>query len=624
MARRNEVDATQLFRLRYPRSLWAWTQELDWRITGRWMFYAVLIGVLVAFWALLFSHLVSLLTKQILVDGAGYALPLPRGEGGSELFDLKRAMHPTRRWVLLLAPTLGGLLVGWIIHMFASEAETRGTDSVIRAFHHEHGVVRPRLALVQTIGSALTIGTGGSSGREGPIAQIGAALSTWLAQRFRLRAQERRLFLIAGMAAGIGSIFRSPLGGAFFAVEVLYREDLESEGLMPAIVASITAYSVYTSIERSSTIFATPHFTFVNPLELLPLVGFAVYCAVMGILFVRLFFGIKHRLFGALPFHPALKPAFGGCLVGIIAFFFPAVMGSSYGWLQQAILGNLPLSLMALLALLKMLATAFTVGSGQLGGTFAPSLVIGGMLGGLYGEGMHRLMPELITQPEAYVLLGMTTFFAGAANVPITATIMISELTGSYTLLVPQIFSSVIAHLVARRWSLFPDQVRTHNESPAHQPLLRLNLLRQISVANVLERTPYFHTIAPHQTLREVLDVFARTHEVVLPVAASADAQASRYTGLVFLEDLQALLHEADTLSPLILAQDVQVPFVALHLSDSLEEALERFLETRYPALPALDAQGAIVGFLRPHQLISEYHRALLRSSTASSSHDVS
>ena len=290
MARRNEVDATQLFRLRYPRSLWAWTQELDWRITGRWMFYAVLIGVLVAFWALLFSHLVSLLTKQILVDGAGYALPLPRGEGGSELFDLKRAMHPTRRWLLLLAPTLGGLLVGWIIHMFASEAETRGTDSVIRAFHHEHGVVRPRLALVQTIGSALTIGTGGSSGREGPIAQIGAALSTWLAQRFQ------------------------------------------------------------------------------------------------------------------------------------------AVMGSSYGWLQQAILGNLPLSLMALLALLKMLATAFTVGSGQLGGTFAPSLVIGGMLA----------------------------------------------------------------------------------------------------------------------------------------------------------------------------------------------------FKTRYPALPALDAQGAIVGFLRPHQLISEYHRALLRSSTASSSHDVS
>ncbi len=613
MARRNHVDPAQVFRLFYPRTLLAWTQNFDWRITGRWMFYSAIIGVLGALGALIFAHLVSWLTKTVLLEGAGYAMPFPGGEGGSEVFDLNTALQPARRWWLLVAPALGGLLSGWIVFTYAPEAEGHGTDSVIRAFHHERGIIRPRVALVKTVASALTIGSGGSAGREGPIAQIGASLSSWLAQRLRLNERERRLFLIAGMAAGISSIFRSPLGGAFFAVEVLYREDIESEALMPAIVASITGYSLYTSIERSGTVFITPRFEFVNPLELLPLIGFALCCAIVGIFYVRVFYGTKRKLFDPLPLPPALKPALGGLLVGVMAFFFPAIMGSSYGWLQQAIYGNLPLSFMALLALLKIIATSLTIGSGGSGGVFAPSLVIGGMLGGLYGEGLHQLFPALVAQPEAYVLVGMATFFAGAANVPIATTIMISEMTGSYSLLVPLIFAGVITHLVARRWSLYTQQVRTHNDSPAHRAELLPDLLRQIPVAAVVERAPYFHTVEPGHTLREMLDVFTRTREVVLPVVAPGGGRPPRYQGLVLLEDLQSLLREADALSPLIVAQDVQVPFEAVRLSDTLEDALNRFLETRYPELPVLDEGGEIVGFLRPHQLISEYHRALLR-----------
>jgi len=613
MTRRTPIEPAQVFRLFYPRTLLAWTQNFDWRITGRWMFYSAIIGVLGALAALIFAHLIAWLTKGVLIEGAGYVMPFPGGEGGIEAFDLKAALQPARRWVLLVAPALGGLLSGWLVFTYAPEAEGHGTDSVIRAFHRERGIIRPRVAFVKTVASALTIGTGGSAGREGPIAQIGATLSSWLAQRLQLSERERRLFLVAGMAAGIGSIFRSPLGGAFFAVEVLYREDIETEALMPAIVAGITGYSVYTSIERSSTVFTTPRFEFVNPLELVPLIGFALCCAIAGIFYVRVFYGTKYHIFDPLPLPPALKPALGGLLVGVLAFFFPAVMGSSYGWLQQAIYGNLSLGFMALLALLKILATSLTIGSGGSGGVFAPSLVIGGMLGGLYGEGMHQLLPALVTQPEAYVLMGMATFFAGAANVPIAMTIMISEMTGSYTLLVPLIFAGVITHLVAHRWSLYKEQVRTHNDSPAHRAELLPDLLRQIPVATVVERVPYFHTVEPSLTLREMLDLFTRTREVVLPVVSPSSSRPPRYLGLVLLEDLQSLLREADTLSPLIVAQDVQVPFVALQLNDTLEDALQLFLETRYPELPVLDERGEIVGFLRPHQLISEYHRTLLR-----------
>ena len=613
MARRNPVDPAQVFRLFYPRTLLAWTQNFDWRITGRWMFYSAIIGVLGALAALVFGELVTLLTRLILIESAGYPMPFPKGEGGTGSFDFEQVWQPTRRWLLLIAPTLGGLLAGWLVFTYAPEAEGHGTDSVIRAFHRERGFMRFRVAVVKTIASALTIGSGGSAGREGPITQIGATLGSWLAQRLRLSERERRLFLVAGMAAGLSSIFRSPLGGAFFAVEVLYREDIESEALMPAIVASITGYSLYTSIERSGTVFVTPRFEFVSPLELLPLIGFALCCAIVGIFYVRIFYGARRRLFDPMPLPPALKPAVGGLLVGGIAFFFPAVMGSSYGWLQQAIDGNLPLWFMALLALLKIIATSLTIGSGGSGGTFAPSLVIGGMLGGLYGEGLHRLLPELVTQPEAYVLIGMGTFVGGAANVPIATTIMISEMTGSYSLLVPLIFAGVVTHLVARRWSLFEEQVRTHNDSPAHRAELLPDLLRQIPVASVVERVPYFHTVEPGHTLREMLDVFTRTREVVLPVVAPGGGRPPRYQGLVLLEDLQSLLREADALSPLIVAQDVQVPFEAVRLSDTLEDALNRFLKTRYPELPVLNEHGEIIGFLRPHQLISEYHRALLR-----------
>ncbi len=409
MARRSHLDPAQFVLLFYPRALLAWKQNFDWRITSRWMFYSAIIGVLGALAALVFGALVTLLTRLILIEGAGYQVPFPKGEDGTDIFDLGQLLHPARRWLLLIAPAVGGLLSGWIVFTLAPEAEGHGTDRVIRAFHRERGFMRLRAALVKIVAAALTIGSGGA------------------------------------------------------------------------------------------------------------------------------------------------------------------------------------------------------------GGTFAPSLVIGGMMGSLYGEGLHRLFPTLITQPEAYVLIGMGTFVGGAGNVPIAATIMISEMTGSYSLRVPLIFAGVITHLVARRWSLFEEQVRTHNDSPAHRAELLPDLLRQIPVAAVVERVPYFHTVEPGHTLREMLDVFTRTREVVLPVMAPSGGHPPRYLGLVLLEDLQSLLREADALSPLIVAQDVQVPFEAMRLSDTLEDALNRFLETCYPELPVLNERSEIVGFLRPHQLISEYHRAMLR-----------
>ena len=600
----------------YLRQLRLFDRSFEWKITGRWMLLSALVGVLGALGALIFTTLVTWISDGTLLGIVGYSMPMPGGEGLDPAgFDLEQAMHPARPWLLFFIPTLGGLISGWLVFKYAPEAEGHGTDAVIRAYHQENGQIRPRVAWIKTLASSITIGTGGSAGKEGPIAQIGAAVGSYVGDRFRLNTSERRLLLIAGVAAGVGSIFQSPLGGAFFAVEVLYREDIESEGIMPAMISAITGYSIYTMIVGSSTVFTTPHFQFISPLELLPLVIFAALCAVVGIYYTKFFYGTRTFFSERLSLPPALKPAIGGLLVGAMAFFFPLILGSSYGWLQQAINGNLPVAIMLGLVFAKIIATSFTIGSGGSGGVFGPSLVIGGMLGGIFGHSLAALMPGLVTQPGAYVLIGMATFFTAVANVPIATTIMISEMTGSYTLLVPLIFSGVIAHLLARRWSLYAEQVRSHNESPAHRHELTTDLVSGIHVGSIIKHPVFYHTLVPNHTFEEIESVFTRTREVVLPVTAADDKSrgAPEYVGLVLLDSLQPYLHSDASFKRTIVADDLAEAFVSVHLEDSLEKVQAVFEKVQYPELPVVDDTGAIVGFVRPGEVISEYHRALLR-----------
>jgi chloride channel protein, CIC family len=580
------------------------------------MLYSVGIGVAGAVAAIVFGSLVHWIGNLALTDWVGYHAPEPGADGTGLDFDIFEALSLGRRWLLFIIPTVGGLLSGWIVFTWAPEAEGHGTDGVIRAFHRDAGHIRPRVAVVKTVASAITIGTGGSAGKEGPIAQIAATIGSYVGDRFHLDDRERRMLLMAGVAAGIGSIFRSPLGGAFFAVEVLYREDIESEGIMPAMIAAITGYSIYSSFEDSSTVFLTPSFSFISPLELIPLIAFALVCALVGFFYTKVFYGTKDHVFDRIKIRPHFKPAIGGFLVGIIAFFFPQILGSSYGWLQQAIYGNLPITIMLVIAFAKIFATSFTISSGGSGGVFAPSLVIGGMLGGVYGQGLHQILPDLVTQPGAYVMIGMATFFTGVANVPITTAIMISEMTGSYTLLVPLIFAGVLTHLMARKWSLYTQQVRSYNDSPAHRSDLTPDLLESIKVKSIIDYPVYFHSVDPSHTLDEIMSVFARTREVILPICASVpDEQAGhdRYTGLVLLEGIQPLLEDEDVLGTAVVAADLAEPFLAVYLEDSLDQVLAVFDRTSYPELPVLNADDEIVGFIRAAQVVSEYHRAYLR-----------
>jgi chloride channel protein, CIC family len=297
--------------------------------------------------------------------------------------------NPSPWWLVILVPAVGGLISGVLVFTLAPEAEGHGTDAMIRAFHRGGGMIRTRVPMIKTIASIITIGTGGSAGQEGPIAQIGAGFGSWLARILKLPPTDRRLLMLAGAAGGVGAIFRAPLGGALFAGEVLYSSTaFESAALLPCLASSIVAYSTFAMFITPKPIFSLPEMSFRGLRELPLFVVLTLVCAAVGWLYVHVFYGLRDRFFKPMPIPRHLKPAVGGLLLGILAVAFPQVMAGGYGWVQWGAIGMPPLltspgdqsfvphmgvGLLLTLALLKIVATGLTISSGGSGGVFGPS-----------------------------------------------------------------------------------------------------------------------------------------------------------------------------------------------------------------------------------------------------------
>lgn len=396
---------------------------------------------------------------------AGYQPPgLPR-EGGSPT----EVIGPHGLWLLPVVTTLGGLLVGWLTTWLAPEAEGHGTDAVVRAFHRSGGELRPRVAPVKLVASAITIGSGGSAGREGPIALIAAGIGSWYATLTHRDERDHRILLLVGAAAGISAVFRSPIGAAIFAIEVLYADiEFESSALLYATLAAVIAYALNGLIVGWEPLFQFPPLTALRtPFDYGWYAILGVVAGLFAAVLPTVFYGVRD-IFRRLPVHAALKPAIGGLLTGIIALFLPQVIGGGYGWIQRAMDGQLALGLLLALATMKIVAMSLTVASGGSGGVFAPSLFAGAMLGGACAAVAH--LP-----PAPFVVVGMAAVFAGAARVPIATMMMVTEMTGGYTLLVPAALAVMLSYLVqtrlvarARYRSVYEAQVKSRGDSPAH------------------------------------------------------------------------------------------------------------------------------------------------------------
>jgi CIC family chloride channel protein len=464
----------------------------------KWGFIGILIGIGAGLGALALIWCIHLVTYYVLGTIVGYTPPLPGGEGGSTEY----VFHMTRPWLLPVVTGAAGLVSGLVIWKFAPETAGIGTNAAIRAFHAKEKIGL-RTSIFKLITSAITIGSGLTSGREGPVAQIGAATGSSIAGALKLSARERNIALAAGLGAGIAAIFKAPLAGAIIGAEIFYTEDFEVEALVPGLIASVVGYTIVGSVVGFQPIFNPPPdvMEFSHPLSLVLYACLGIACGLLARFMFGVYFRVE-RFFKRFPLWQAA--AIGGFATGLVGLVMPSIMGTGYGWAQFAItkdstllaiphgheLGFFLILLLATLA--EIVGVSLTLGSGNSGGVFGPCVVTGGMFGGAFGSAASHLFPKLEPHPGNFAIVGMVAFFAAAAKAPISTIIMISEMTGGYGLLAPAMFAVVTAFILSGKKTIFPAQVPSRLDSAFHADEFEPIVLRRVKTSDVMIQLPIY------------------------------------------------------------------------------------------------------------------------------------
>ena len=603
---------------------------LDLRIVGRTLLHAALVGVAAGLVGAALFAAIEYLQVLVLERFVGYRPLRAFGE------EFAAGSQPGRfqPWLLLFVPAVGGLLTGWVTR-WAPETRGGGGNAMISTFHQRNASIPRRVVWIKALASIATLGSGGAGGREGPTMQIGGALGVWVARTLGVGARERRILLVAGVAAGISAVFRTPLGAALLAVEILYRDGFESDALIPSVLSSVVAYSVVISIFGESTLFGqVPRFPFVpGHLPLFALL--ALVTAAMGALFVWVF-ARAHKAFDAMPVPAWTKPALGGLLLGalvvplvlFVGFQLDApgeglgLLGGGYGAVQMAISGNvlLPIGwagvgLLTALAFTKILASALTIGSGGSAGDFAPALAVGGLLGGAFGRAAVLLLDDPRLQPGAFALVGMSAFYGGIANAPLSALVLTCELAGNYDLLVPLMLCQGITFVALRKKSLYPAQVATPQESPVYRDLLLRNALVEVKVQDVLRssRAVPIAFFRPNTSAEAMLKLAADAHEQeVFPVTD----EAGKLLGVVTSTSLRVMTASPETAS-WTFAVDLMERAPTVTPLDDLSRAMRALVESGLRELPVVDVNGQVLELLDETDVAGIYLKAVQRAESA-------
>ena len=572
---------------------------------GKWSFYFIIIGLIAGLGSIIFHYLCLLGVHWFMDFMAGYVPPSPAGE--HHLWP--STGRPFNRTMLLFLPALGGLVSGWIVYTFAPEAEGHGTDAAIDAYHRRGGFMRGRVPIVKTIASAITLTSGGSGGREGPIAQIGAGFGSFLATRLKLSERERRIMMAAGISAGVGSIFRAPLAGALFAAEVLYRDpEFESEVIIPAGISSVVAYCLFCLVFGWGALFETPDFQFQNPLELGPYLILSLVLVATGIFYVKSFYGIT-ALFKKIKIPNHVKPAIGGLCTGLIGYYFPQCLAFGYGFAQQALNNELTVPFLLALAIGKVLTTSFSIGSGGSGGVFGPSVVIGGAMGGAVGRIFHAIMPGVVAEPGAFVVVGMAGFFTAVSNTPISTIIFVSEMTDSYQLLLPSLLVCSVAYLASKRWTIYEKQPQNRIDSPAHAGEFFVDILQTFKVKDLMPRVRKVNLIPQDMRFVDFKRYFAKTKQHYFPVMD----QNGRLNGIFSSTDIRGVLFSPE-IEDLVVMKDIATSDIILTTpQEDLNTVLQKFTQKNIDSLPVVetDDHGMLVGMLTRRDVISFYNERI-------------
>jgi len=580
------------------------------RSLRKWVLMGIAIGLLSGGAALLFLQAIAWISHGVLGVLAGYTAP-----------SLGHPAAVARPWLLVAIPAMGGLVAGTLVWWLAPTAAGIGTDAAIHAFH-EGRTISLKTTAVKLVASALTIGSGGTSGREGPIAQVGAGVGSTLSRWLRFSARDQSIALAAGLGAGISAMFKAPLAGAIIAAEVFYREDFEVEALIPTLVASVVGYSVVGFAAGWAPVFhvAIDPYSFGSPWSL------GVY-AIVGIacgLLARVGIRALHKAtqsFGSMVL--PLRAGLGGLLVGLLAFASWQVLGvanmlgTGAEWMQ-AVLDHVNLGTGALVgvllfgvcALLELAGIALTMGSGGSGGVFGPCLVVGGFIGAAVGGLATRYAPALFPDLAPFAVVGMVAYFAGAAKAPLGTIVMVLEMTGGYGLLGPAMVAVTFSFLLSGHGSVFASQVRNRMASPIHASEWDAVVLHQHTVEDVMHPQP--PTIGPDTPCSEALAYLQKSETFTLPVVAG-----EKLVGIVTLRDLHRL-PEADR--PVRPVQDVLARQLAVvHRDDDLFKVLATLLSHDLNALPVVSRrnEGQLLGLVTRRDISAVVQKAATRRARA-------
>jgi len=555
---------------------------------------AVLVGFAGGFGAVGFRYLIVFIQTIAFGDGA----------------ELLAVLQELPWYRIVWVPAAGGLFVGPVIYFFAREAKGHGVPEVMEAVALHGGVIRKRVVVVKSLVSAVCIATGGSVGREGPIVQIGSAIGSSIGQLLKVSADRMRTLVGCGAAAGIAATFNAPIAGSMFALEIVLGE-FGLATFSPIVISSVVATAVSRHYLGDFPAFIVPAYKLVSAWELPLYVLLGLFCALVAVTFTKTLYKIED-FFEKLRFPEYFKAVLGGLLMGLAALGVPHVLGVGYGAIDLTLISRLSWHLMAILVVCKIVATSVTIGSGGSGGIFAPSLFVGAMAGGFFGTGVHHLFPGITASAGAYSLVGMGAVVGAATHGPMSALLILFELTGDYKIILPLMVACIVA-------SVFSGQLLT--DSIYTLKLIRkgldlragkeVNILKSIPVKDVMN--PAVETMPENLPIREMVPRIIKSKFNSFPVVNGDN----RLCGILSFNDYSDALFD-EHLVDLVVAKDLATAdVVTVSPEDNLFTALEKISSRDFSLLPVISAEDSnrLEGIVTRRDIIGAYNKAVIKKS---------
>ena len=525
-------------------------------------------------------------------------------------FSLAGIPPQTYPFLLPLMPMLGGLFIGLICKYFPNAVKENGVHQVMYAVALNDGKVRKRTIASCAVTSSITIGSGGSAGREGPTVQIGAAVGSTIGQLLHLSTERMRVLVGCGAAAGIAASFNAPLAGVLFALEIILG-DFAIHTFSPIIIASVIGTVTGRALEGNEVTFNVPVHELVHPTEIIFYLALGMLCGIVARLFTFMYFYIQQVFEEKLKTADIYKPAIGGLIVGMISIFMPQILGNGYDVMEQALTGQMFWGLAFLLVFMKIICTSITLGSGGMGGVFAPSLFIGAMVGTAFGSSVHFIFPTLSASAETYSVVGMGAVAGAVMQAPLTNILMLFELTNDYTLILPIMATCIAASYTYQRFtkhSIYMQHLLNKGINIRHGR--ETSIMNSIKVQDVMSTD--ITTIAQEMPFRKILETISYSKNFYFPVLDNKGDM----TGILSFSDIREVIFEEQLGDLLVAGELANTKVYSLTPQQNLNEAMEIFSQLDVDQLPVVRSEDKlkVIGMLTRGDMMASYNRAILVS----------